>query len=89
MEKLEKFGIPKHIITCVLPTGYTFNFDGSTLYSALAVVFISPGYNINFSLESQLIMLGTLMLSTKGIAAVPGASLIVIAGNLYNIWLTY
>lgn len=81
MEKLEKFGIPRHIITFVLPTGYTFNLDGSTLYSALAVVFIAQVYNIDFPMATQLLMVLTLMLSTKGIAAVPGASLIVIAGT--------
>lgn len=81
MEKLEKFGVPKHIVTFVLPTGYTFNLDGSTLYSALAVVFIAQVYGIPFDLSQQLIMVLTLMLSTKGIAAVPGASLIVIAGT--------
>lgn len=81
MTKLEKFGVPKHIVTFVLPTGYTFNLDGSTLYSALAVVFIAQVYNIDFPLTTQLLMVLTLMLSTKGIAAVPGASLIVIAGT--------
>ena len=81
MEKLEKFGVPKHIVTFVLPTGYTFNLDGSTLYSALAVVFIAQVYGIPFDLSQQLLMVLTLMLSTKGIAAVPGASLIVIAGT--------
>lgn len=81
MEKLEKFGVPKHIATFVLPLGYTFNLDGSTLYSALAVVFISQVYGIPFPIDAQILMLITLMLSTKGIAAVPGASLIVIAGT--------
>lgn len=81
MEKLEQFGVPKHIVTFVLPTGYTFNLDGSTLYSALAVIFIAQVYNIDFPLSTQLVMLVTLMMSTKGIAAVPGASLIVIAGT--------
>ena len=81
MEKLELFGVPKHIVTFVLPTGYTFNLDGSTLYSALAVVFIAQVYGIDFPISTQLVMLVTLMMSTKGIAAVPGASLIVIAGT--------
>ena len=81
MEKLELFGVPKHIVTFVLPTGYTFNLDGSTLYSALAVVFIAQVYKIDFPIATQLLMLLTLMMSTKGIAAVPGASLIVIAGT--------
>ncbi len=82
MEKLEKFGIPKHIITFVLPTGYTFNLDGSTLYSCLAVIFVAQMYNIDFPLATQLLVVLTLMLSTKGIAAVPGASIIVIAGTV-------
>lgn len=81
MDKLQKFGVPKHIVTFVLPMGYTFNLDGSTLYSALAVVFISQVYGVPFPIETQILMLITLMLSTKGIAAVPGASLIVIAGT--------
>lgn len=81
MKRLEEFGVPKHIVTFVLPTGYTFNLDGSTLYSALAVVFISQVYGIHFPIQTQLLMVLTLMLSTKGIAAVPGASLIVIAGT--------
>ncbi len=81
MEKLERLGVPKHIVSFVLPLGYTFNLDGSTLYSALATVFIAQVYGIPFPLETQLLMLVTLMLSTKGIAAVPGASLIVIAGT--------
>lgn len=81
MEKLEKLGVPKHIVSFVLPLGYTFNLDGSTLYSALATVFIAQVYGVPFPIETQILMLITLMLSTKGIAAVPGASLIVIAGT--------
>jgi len=82
MEKLQKFGIPKHIVTFVMPTGYSFNLDGSTLYSSLAVVFIAQMYNIDFPIASQIFMVITLMLSTKGIAGVPGASIIVIAGTV-------
>ena len=81
MEKLEKFGVPKQVVSFVLPLGYTFNLDGSTLYSALATVFIAQVYGIDFPIETQLLMLLTLMISTKGWAAVPGASLIVIAGT--------
>ncbi len=81
MEKLDDFGVPKNVVSFVLPLGYTFNLDGSTLYSALATVFISQVYGIHFPISSQILMLVTLMLSTKGIAAVPGASLIVIAGT--------
>ncbi len=81
MEKLEKFGVPKHIVSFVLPLGYTFNLDGSTLYSALATVFIAQVYGIYFPIETQILMVLTLMISTKGWAAVPGAALIVIAGT--------
>ena len=81
MDRLEKLGIPEHVVTFVMPTGYSFNLDGSTLYSSLAVVFISQMYGIDFSFSQQLLMLLTLMLSTKGIAGVPGASIIVIAGT--------
>lgn len=82
MAKLEKFGVPKHIVTFVLPTGYSFNLDGSTLYSCLAVIFVAQMYNIDLPLATQLLIVVTLMLSTKGIAAVPGASIIVIAGTV-------
>lgn len=81
MEKLKKVGIPNHIVSFVLPLGYTFNLDGSTLYSSLAVVFLAQVYGVPFPIEQQIIMVLTLMLSTKGIAAIPGASLIVIAGT--------
>ena len=81
MEKLETLGLPKRIVSFVLPLGYTFNLDGSTLYSCVAVVFLAQVYDINFPIEMQLLMLLTLMLSTKGIAGVPGAALIVIAGT--------
>lgn len=82
MEKLEKFGVPKHIVTFVLPMGYTFNLDGGTLYTSLAVIFIAQVYGIPMDLPQQLLLILTLMLSTKGMAAVPGAVLIVIAGTV-------
>lgn len=81
MEKLEKFGVPKHIVSFVLPTGYVFNLDGATLYSALAVVFIAQIYGIQLELSQQILIMATLMVSTKGLAAVPGAVVIVIAGT--------
>lgn len=81
MEILQKLGIPKHVVTFVLPTGYSFNLAGSTLYTSLAVVFLAQMYNINLSLGQQIIILLTLMVSTKGIAGVPGSSIIVIAGT--------
>lgn len=82
MAKLQQFGIPRHIVTFVMPTGYSFNLDGSTLYTSLAVVFIAQMYNIDFPLSSQLFMVLTLMVSSKGIAGVPGASIIVIASTV-------
>ena len=81
MKCLEKLGLPKHVITFVMPTGYSFNLDGSTLYSSLAVIFLAQMYDIDFGLTQQIMMLLTLMISTKGIAGVPGASIIVIAGT--------
>lgn len=81
MEKLEKFGVPKHIVSFVLPTGYVFNLDGATLYSALSVVFIAQLYGIHLDLSQQILIMATLMVSTKGLAAVPGAVVIVIAGT--------
>ena len=66
MKCLEKLGLPKHVITFVMPTGYSFNLDGSTLYSSLAVIFLAQMYDIDFGLTQQIMMLLTLMISTKG-----------------------
>lgn len=82
LERLQELGIPKHIVTFVLPTGYSFNLDGGTLYSSLAVVFIAQVYGIPMDLGQQLMLVLTLMLATKGMAAVPGAVLITIAGTV-------
>ena len=81
MEKLERIGIPKHIVSFVLPLGYTFNLDGSPLYSAVAVIFLGQVYGVPLPLGLQLVILLTLMISTKGIAGVPGAALIILAGT--------
>ncbi len=82
MEQMEKFGVPKNIVGFVMPTGYTFNLDGSTLYLALAVLFATQIAGIHLSFEQQIMMMLTLMLTSKGIAAVPRVSLIVLAGTL-------
>jgi proton glutamate symport protein len=82
MEKMEKFGVPKSIVTFVMPTGYTFNLDGTTLYLALATLFIAQVYGIDLSMMQQLAIMATLMLSSKGVAAVPGASLVILTGTL-------
>ena len=82
MELMEKFGVPKNIIGFVMPTGYTFNLDGSTLYLALAVLFSAQIVGIDLPLSQQLTIMLALMITSKGIAAVPRVSLIVLAGTL-------
>jgi len=87
MQNLEKFGVPKHIVTFVLPTGYTFNLDGGTLYSALTLLFIAQIYQVEYSLGQQIMIMITLMMATKGIACVPGGSFIVVAGTAASLGL--
>ena len=82
MSIMEKFGVPKSIVGFVMPTGYTFNLDGSTLYLAMAVLFSTQLVGINLTLEQQLVIMFALMLTSKGVAGVPRASLIVLAGTL-------
>lgn len=82
MTNMERFGVPRHIVSFVLPTGYSFNLDGSTLYLALASVFVAQAAGVEMSLTQQLTMLATLMLTSKGVAAVPRASLVILAGTL-------
>lgn len=82
MEVMERFGVPKSVVSFVIPTGYSFNLDGSTLYVALAALFIAQMAGVQMSLEQQALMLGTLILTTKGVAAVPKASLVVLAATL-------
>lgn len=82
MDIMERFGVPKNIVSFVMPTGYTFNLDGSTLYLAMAVIFSSQIVGINLDINQQLIIMLALMLTSKGIAGVPRVSLIVLAGTL-------
>ena len=82
MEIMERFGVPKNIVGFVMPTGYTFNLDGSTLYLAMAVLFSSQIVGIHLDLNQQLIIMLALMLTSKGVAGVPRVSLIVLAGTL-------
>ena len=79
---MEKFGVPKRIVAFVLPTGYSFNLDGSTLYLALASVFVAQAAGITLDFQTQLLMMLTLMLTSKGVAAVPRASLVILSGTL-------
>lgn len=82
MSIMEKFGVPKSIVGFVMPTGYTFNLDGSTLYLAMAVLFSTQLVGHPLSFEQQLVIMFALMLTSKGIAGVPRVSLIVLAGTL-------
>lgn len=82
MEIMERFGVPKKIVGFVMPTGYTFNLDGSTLYLAMGVIFSSQIVGINLDLNQQIIIMLALMLTSKGVAGVPRVSLIVLAGTL-------
>ena len=82
MERMEALGVPRRIVAFVLPTGYSFNLDGSTLYLALASVFAAQAAGIDMPISMQLVMMLTLMLTSKGVAAVPRASLVILAGAL-------
>jgi len=81
-KRMVAFGVPKHIVAFVLPTGYSFNLDGSTLYLAVASVFVAQAAGVHLTLAQQLMMMLTLMLTTKGVAAVPRASLVILSGTL-------
>ena len=82
MDALDKFGVPKRITSFVLPLGYSFNLDGSMMYMAFAVLFIAQAYNIDLSFTQQALILLTLMITSKGIAGVSRASIVVIASTL-------
>lgn len=81
MENMERFGVPQKIVSFVMPTGYTFNLDGTTLYLSLASVFVAQAAGIDLSIGEQLIMGLTLMLTSKGVAGVPRASLVILLGT--------
>ena len=82
MQIMENFGVPKSIVGFVMPTGYTFNLDGSTLYLAMAVIFSTQLVGHPLTIEQQLVIMFALMLTSKGIAGVPRVALIVLAGTL-------
>lgn len=82
LENMERFGVPRHIVSFVLPTGYSFNLDGTTLYLSLASVFVAQAAGVPLTFGEQIMMMLTLMLTSKGVAAVPRASLIILAGTL-------
>lgn len=82
LENMEAFGVPKQIVAFVLPTGYSFNMDGSTLYLSLASIFVAQAAGIHLSFSQQLIMVFTLMVTSKGVAGVPRAVLVILLGTL-------
>ena len=82
MEEMESIGVPRHIVAFVIPTGYSFNLDGSSLYLSLASVFVAQAAGIQMTFSQQLLMVFTLMLTSKGLAGVPRAALIVLLGTV-------
>ncbi|MGC5326185.1 cation:dicarboxylate symporter family transporter [Brevibacillus sp. SYSU BS000544] len=85
IEKMEKFGCPKAITSFVIPTGYSFNLDGSTLYQALAAIFIAQMYGIDMPISAQITLMLVLMVTSKGIAGVPGVSFVVLLATLGSV----
>ncbi|TBO39633.1 cation:dicarboxylase symporter family transporter [Pedobacter kyonggii] len=81
MEAMVSIGVPRKIVAFVMPTGYSFNLDGTTLYLALASVFVAQAANINLTLGHQIVIVFTLMLTSKGVAGVPRASLVILLGT--------
>ncbi|MCX6287762.1 MAG: cation:dicarboxylase symporter family transporter [Bacteroidetes bacterium] len=81
IENMEKFGVPRKIVAFVIPTGYSFNLDGTTLYLAMASIFVANMAGIHLSFSTQIIMMFTLMLTSKGVAGVPRASLVILLGT--------
>jgi Na+/H+-dicarboxylate symporter len=82
MENMERLGVSRRIVAFVIPTGYSFNLDGSTLYLAVAAIFVTQAAGGDLSLRSQVIMLLTLMITSKGVAGVPRSSLVILAATL-------
>jgi proton glutamate symport protein len=82
MEAMEKFGVPRKIVAFVIPTGYSFNLDGSTLYLALASIFCAQAAGMELSWGTQIVIMLTLLLTSKGVAGVPRASLVILAATV-------
>jgi proton glutamate symport protein len=82
MEEMEAIGVPRRIVAFVMPTGYSFNLDGSTLYLSVAAIFAAQAAGISLTLGQQLLMMFTLMLTSKGVAGVPRAALVILTGTL-------
>ena len=82
IEKMEKYGCSKSVVGLVIPTGYSFNLDGTTIYMSMAVIFLAQVFRIDLSIEQQLVIIGILMLTSKGAAAVTGGGFIVLTSTL-------
>ena len=82
MENMEAFGVPRRIVAFVIPTGYCFNLDGTTLYLSLAAMFVAQAAGIELSIGQQFLLLLTLMLTSKGVAGVPRAALVILLGTV-------
>ncbi|HVO76965.1 MAG TPA: cation:dicarboxylase symporter family transporter, partial [Candidatus Bathyarchaeia archaeon] len=82
MEAMEAIGVPRKIVAFVMPTGYSFNLDGSSLYLSLAAVFVAQSAGVHMSFGQQLVLVFTLMLTSKGVAGVPRASLVILLGTV-------
>ncbi len=82
---MEAYGAPKAITSFVVPTGYSFNLDGSTLYQSIAAIFIAQLYGIDLSLTDEIVLVLTLMVTSKGIAGVPGVSFVVLLATLGSV----
>ena len=85
MEKMEAYGAPKSITSFVVPIGYSFNLDGSTLYQSIAAIFIAQLYGIDLTITQQIVLVLTLMITSKGIAGVPGVSFVVLLATLGSV----
>jgi proton glutamate symport protein len=82
MQAMEGMGVPREIVAFILPTGYSFNLDGTSLYLSMASVFVAQAAGVHMTFGQQLVMVFTLMLTSKGVAGVPRASLVILAGTL-------
>jgi proton glutamate symport protein len=82
MENMERLGVPRHVVAFVIPTGYSFNLDGTSLYLSLASIFVAQAAGVEMTLGEQMIMLLTLMLTSKGVAGVPRAALVILMGTV-------
>jgi proton glutamate symport protein len=82
MEAMENLGVPRRIVSFIIPTGYSFNLDGSTLYLALASVFVAQAAGVEMTVGQQVLMMLTLVLTSKGVAGVPRAALVILAGTV-------